>query len=484
MSELHYASAIELAAKIKRRDISAVELLDHFLRRVEKYNPRLNAIIWMDVDGARTRARAADDALARGEDWGPLHGVPMTVKEAYNLAGSPTTWGKPELKDNIPDTNAVVVDRLLGAGAVIFGKTNVPVDLADWQTFNEIHGTTNNPWDPRLTPGGSSGGSAAALAAGLTGLEAGSDIGASIRNPAHYCGVFGHKPTFGIVPGDGHSLPGVFNQADIAVVDPMARSAEDLALALDIMAGPDKFAASSWRLELPGPRKTALKDFKVAVMLNDPAGEVDHSYQDCLQGVADALAKAGATVSHTALPAVDTARAFEVYITLLRAATSRGAGEERLAFFEKIAADPSIDESSYLARMARGVLLPHREWLAWDNERESLRPAWAAFFQDWDILLCPAATSAAWPHDQAGERHDRTIVVNNKQQPTTDQMFWAGFPNMVYLPSTVAPAGLSPEGLPLGLQAVAAQGEDKTAIEFCRLTAAEIFGFQPPPGYD
>ena len=484
MSELHFASAIELAEKIKGREISAVELLDHFLRRVDKYNPALNAIIWMDVDGARARAAAADAALAKGEDWGPLHGVPMTVKEAYNLAGSPTTWGKPELKDNITDSNAVVVDRLLGAGAIIFGKTNVPIDLADWQSFNAIHGTTNNPWNLERTPGGSSGGSAAALAAGLTGLEAGSDIGASIRNPAHYCGVFGHKPTFGIVPGDGHTLPGVYNQADIAVVGPMARSAEDLALSLDIMAGPDQFAASSWRLQLPGPRKTALKDFKVAVMLSDPAGEVDHSYQVCLQGVADALAKAGATVSDTARPDVDTARALEVYIALLRAATSGGATKEKLAFFEQVAADASIDESSYLARMARGVLLPHREWLAWDNERAFMRHAWAAFFREWDILLCPAATSAAWPHDQAGERHDRTIVVNNKQQPTTDQMFWAGFPNMVFLPSTVAPAGLSPEGLPLGLQAVAAQGEDKTAIEFCRLTSTEIHGFQPPPGYD
>ncbi|SVB67716.1 uncharacterized protein METZ01_LOCUS220570, partial [marine metagenome] len=207
MTELHFASAIELAEKIKLREISAVELLDHFLDRVEKFNPMLNAIIWMDVDSARARARSADDALAKGEDWGPLHGVPMTVKEAFNLAGSPTTWGKPEMKDNIPKSNSVVVDRFLSAGAIIFGKTNVPIDLADWQSFNEFYGTTNNPWDIKLTPGGSSGGSAAALAAGMTGLEAGSDIGASIRNPAHYCGVFGHKPTLGIVPGDGHALP-------------------------------------------------------------------------------------------------------------------------------------------------------------------------------------------------------------------------------------------------------------------------------------
>ncbi len=484
MSELHYASATQLVAKIKAREIGCVELLDHFLDRVDRYNPALNAIIWMDPDGARARAGAADEALAQGEDWGPLHGLPMTIKESFNFAGSPTTWGKPELKDNIPDSNAHYVDSLLGAGAVIFGKTNVPINLADWQSFNEIYGTTNNPWDLKLTPGGSSGGSAAALAAGLTGLDAGSDIGASIRNPAHYCGVFGHKATFGIVPGDGQSLPGSFSQADIAVVGPLARSAEDLALSLDITAGPNQFAGTAWRLQLPGPRKTALKDFKVAVMLSDPAAEVDQAYQDCLQGVADALAKAGATVSDSARPDVDTARAFEVYITILRAATSRSATEEQLAYFAQVAADGTVDDSSYLARMARGVLLPHREWLVLDNEREIMRHAWADFFKQWDILLCPAATSAAWPHDQAGERQDRTITVNGKQQLGVEQMFWAGYPNMVFLPSTVAPAGHSPEGLPLGLQAVAAEGEDKTAIEFCRLTSAEIFGFRPPPGYD
>ena len=483
MTELHYATAIELVAKVKAREISAVELLEHFLNRVEKHNPALNAIIWMDIEGAQARAKAADEALARGEDWGPLHGLPMTVKEAYDLAGSPTTWGIPDLKDNIAAKNSVVVDRLLGGGANIFGKTNVPLNLADWQSFNDIYGTTNNPWDLSLTPGGSSGGSAAALAAGLTGLEAGSDIGASIRNPAHYCGIFGHKPTFGIVPDEGHTPPGVFSHADISVVGPMARSAEDLALSLDVMAGPDRFAATGWRLVLPGPSKTALKDFKVAVMLSSGEAEVEQSYQNCLANVADALAKAGATVSDTARPNVDTARAFEVYITILRAATSRSATAEQLDYFAQVVANDDIDPDSYLARMARGVLLPHREWLALDNERQIMRRAWAEFFKEWDILLCPAATSAAWPHDQAGERHNRKITVNGKQQRGVDQMFWAGYPNMVFLPSTVAPAGRSPEGLPLGLQAVAGEGEDKTSIEFCRLVAAEIVGFTPPPGY-
>ena len=208
-----------------------------------------------DFERGREAARAADRALARGAHLGPLHGVPMTVKEAYNIQGLPTTWGIPELRDNIASEDADYVRRLKGAGAVIFGKTNVPINLGDFQSFNEIYGTTNNPWDLTRTPGGSSGGSSAALAAGLTALEAGSDIGGSIRNPAHYCGIYGHKPTWGIVSDAGHALPGQFAPADIAVVGPMARCAEDLALSLDIVAGAGRTDRGGWKLDLPRPAK-------------------------------------------------------------------------------------------------------------------------------------------------------------------------------------------------------------------------------------
>src|SRR6266566_3032067 len=240
-----FRSAKELAADIRRKKIGCLELLDLYLSRVDKYNPALNAIIATDVEGARKRARAADRALARKQVWGPLHGVPMTIKESYDVVGMPTTWGVPELKDNLPLRNALAVDRLLDAGVVLFGKTNVPIYLADYQSYNAIYGTTNNPWDLSRAPGGSSGGSAAALAAGLTGFEAGSDIGSSIRNPAHYCGVFGHKPTYGIVPPRGQALPGRVAQGDISVIGPMARSAEDLAIGLSAMAGADEIDRKS-----------------------------------------------------------------------------------------------------------------------------------------------------------------------------------------------------------------------------------------------
>src|SRR6516165_3119454 len=283
MTEVAFRSAAALAAAIHTREIGSRELLEHYLARVDRHNAALNAIIVTDLERARRRADEADAALARGENWGPLHGLPMTIKESFDVVGMPTTWGLPELKENLPAANALAVDRLLGAGAVIFGKTNVPVMLADSQSYNPVYGTTNNPWDPSLTPGGSSGGAAAALAAGLTGLELGSDIGGSIRNTAHYCGIYGHKSTYGIAPPRGQPLPGNVAASDISVICPLARSADDLALALGIIAGPEPVEAAGWRLDLAPPRGNALSDYRVAVILDDPNCPVDREVQDILQ---------------------------------------------------------------------------------------------------------------------------------------------------------------------------------------------------------
>ncbi|MEI2735803.1 MAG: amidase family protein [Rhodoblastus sp.] len=254
--KLAFASARALAAMVREKKTSAVELLDFFLARVERLNPRINAVILQRADEARKEAAACDAMTAKGQSLGPLHGVPMTVKESFDVAGTPSTWGLTAHRDNIAKEDALSVARLKAAGAIVFGKTNVPVWLADWQSFNPIYGTTSNPWNVERTPGGSSGGSAAALAAGLTGLELGSDIGASIRNPAHYCGVYGHKPTFDICPRDGHLLPGAYSHGDLAVIGPLARSAYDLEMALDIIAGPNSLDATGLRLELPRSDKT------------------------------------------------------------------------------------------------------------------------------------------------------------------------------------------------------------------------------------
>src|SRR5499425_3182659 len=272
-----FRTAKELAADIRRKKVGCLELLDLYLARVAKHNPSLNAIIAMEIEGARKRARAADRALSGKQPWGPLHGVPMTIKESYDVVGMPTTWGLPELKDNIASKNALAVDRMLGAGVVLFG-------------------TTNNPWDVTRAPGGSSGGSAAALAAGLTGIDAGSDIGSSIRNPAHFCGVFGHKPTYGICPPRGHALPGRVAQGDISVIGPLARSADDLDIALAAMAGPDDIDGAGLRLALAPPKNKRLRDYKVALVLDDVNTEVDRSVQERLQALGDFLRQSKAKV--------------------------------------------------------------------------------------------------------------------------------------------------------------------------------------------
>jgi amidase len=479
----HFRSAKQLASDIRRRKIGCLEALDLFLGRVDRFNPQLNAIVARDGAGPRRRARRADAALRKGKVWGPLHGVPMTVKESYDVVGMPTTWGLSELKDNMPARNALAVDRLLGAGVVLFGKTNVPSWLADWQSFNPVYGTTNNPWDLTRTPGGSSGGSAAALAAGLTGFEAGSDIGSSIRNPAHYCGVYGHKPTYGIVPPRGQALPGRVAQGDISVIGPMGRSADDLALGLSVMAGADEIDGAGWRLDLPAPRRKALRDFKVAVMLTDPVSEVDDEVQARVQAVADFLVKKKARVSDTARPAIDTAEAQRLYIFLLRAATAGRQTPEQFARNSEIARGLRPDDESYYARMTRANVASHRDWLGANEARHQMRWRWAEFFRDYDLLLCPPAASAAFPHDQEGERHERTIAVNGRRVPTTDQLFWAGYPGMAFLPSTVAPAGFSRAGLPIGVQIVGPQYGDRTCIELARLLEREFQGFVPPPGY-
>jgi amidase len=483
MTDLAFRSALDLAAAIRAREVSARELLDLCIARIERHDPRINAVVVRDFERARARADAADASLARGETWGPLHGVPMTVKESFDLEGHPTTWGLPGYRDHRPTEDAVAVARLKAAGAVVFGKTNVALLLADWQSSNPNYGTTNNPWDVTRTPGGSSGGAAAALAAGFTALELGSDIGASIRNPAHYCGVYGHKPSWGICPLRGQTLDGWVTEVDIGVIGPMARSAADLAAALAVIAGPDDIAAGAWALALPPPRRARLADWRIAVMLDEPIAAVDASVQDAIQRLADFLAARGATVSLTARPAVDSAAAQADYIRLLRGATSARIPDADFAAWQELARSLGPEDESYRARMARANTQSHRDWLNAEERRQRMRRAWAAFFRDWDLLLCPVASTAAFPHDHAGERWQRTVVVNGRTVPTTDQLFWAGHSGMVLLPATAAPVGETPAGLPIGVQIVGPFGGDLSCIEFARQIEAEWRGFIPPPGF-
>jgi len=483
MLDIPFRSAKQLAADIRRKKIGCLELLDLYLARVEKHDGALNAVVVRDVDRARTRARAADRALVRRQSWGPLHGVPMTIKESYDVAGLPTTWGVPAYAKNVATKNAVAVDRLLGAGVVLFGKTNVPLFLADWQSYNAIYGTTNNPWDVARAPGGSSGGSAAALAAGLTGLEAGSDIGSSIRNPAHFCGVFGHKPTWGIVPRTGQALPWQTAAVDIDVMGPLARSADDLALALAALVGPEDIEAAGWQLRLPSPKPKRLRDFKVALMLDAPGAAVDGEVQDRLQALGDFLGRQKAKVDDRARPAIDPGEAFAVYTRLLRAATSDRQSDADFEQNTAIARGLAVGDQSYYARAMRAAVLSHRDWLAANEARHRMRRAWAEFFTQYDLFLCPVAATAALPHDHTGERHERTVLVNGRRVPVTDHLFWAGYSGAFYLPATAAPCGFTPGGLPVGVQIVGPQFGDLTCLAFAKHLEREFQAFVPPPGY-
>jgi amidase len=478
-----FFSAKKLAALIRRKKIGSVELLDLYLERAGRLNPKLNAIVVLDEKRARGAARKADRAAAKGEWSGPLHGVPMTVKESFDLEGHPTTWGRADMTGNIAKRHALAVQRLTDGGAIVFGKTNVPALLADWQTFNPVYGTTNNPWDVTRVPGGSSGGAAAALAAGLTGLELGSDIGASIRNPAHYCGVFGHKPTFRLCPTAGHNLPPNLAVKDMLVIGPMARSADDLEIALKLIAQPDEMEARGVRIALARP-KSEVKKLKIAVLTTAATAEVDDSVQAAVLAASRAFAKRGARVSETARPDFDLHEAHRTFIHLLRGATSSALNDEQFARQRELAAKSSPGDNSYAAWMMHANTMPLREWHAWHEKREQIRRAWSQFFREWDLLLCPAAATAAFAHNQKGERWERMVTVNGKPQPSTTQMFWAGFPGMAYLPCTVAPAGFTGEGLPVGVQIVGPQYGDLATIAAAKFLEREFQPFVAPGGYE
>lgn len=484
MPDLSIAGATVQAAAIAAGEIGAVELLDAVVDRYERFNPRLNAVIVERIDAARERAIAADAATAAGESWGPLHGVPITIKEAWLWKGTPSTSGYEALRGHVAERNDEAVQRLLDAGAVIYGKTNLPVGMADWQTFNPIYGTTGNPWNPDLIPGGSSGGSAAAVATGMAGLELGSDIGASIRNPAHYCGVFGHKPTYGIVPIDGHGAPGDPRTLDIGVGGPIARTAADLTLGLDIVAGAGGLDGRGWRLELPEPRFERSDRVRAAVMLDSPCVEQDAGLTDQLTATVEALGELGVELDWDARPDIDQRRSHEVYTALLRAATGTETAREDIDEWRAHGDRFRTGADDYLAKMGYGISLSHWEWAAFDRERKEMQAAWDTFFDDYDLLLCPTAATVAYPHDHSGIRATRTITVNGHEQPTVDQLFWAGFSCGVYLPGTVAPAGLTGSGLPCGLQVVAGHLRDRESLVFAAFMEAELGGALIAPGYE
>jgi len=486
---LAFMPAVDLARMIREKEISSVELTRYFIDRIERYDETINAVVVRDFDRALSAAARADEALMRGDLFGPLHGLPMTVKEAYNVAGLPTTWGDPRFRDNTAVSDSAVVASYKASGAHILGKTNVPILFRDAQSYNDIYGTTNNPWNLERTPGGSSGGSAAALAAGLTGLESGTDIAGSIRGPAHCCGVYGHKPTRGIVSREGFgalppvvpdTVPAGLADRDLDVAGPLARSAEDLGLALDIIAGPDRLNAAGWRLELPAPRAQSLRNLRVAVWATDEMSRPDTAVTNRVQMIADLLAKSGAQVSDTARPKFSARDSHYTYLNLLGSNSLADVSDEEFAQLKSFAQSFDADDMSFFSVIMRAASLDHRSWDRHNKIRTEIRLHWKRFFEDWDILICPTMVTTASPHDHSPQPA-RTILVDGTEAPYWDQIFWTALASVAYLPSTVFPTGPAPDGLPIGLQAIGAEFADRTTIEFAQLMAREIGGFRPPP---
>jgi amidase len=476
-----YAAARDIAAHLRARRRGARDLVEACLARVARYDPAIGAIAVCVADAARSRADEADRALARDAVWGPLHGVPMTVKESFDVAGLPSTFGLPHLRDNIATRDALAVRRLLDAGAILIGKTNVPSHLADWQSANPLYGETRNPWASERTPGGSSGGAAAALAAGFSALEIGSDIGGSIRMPAHYCGVYGHKPSYGLVPGRGHAQPGRLAPSDIGVYGPMARSADDLRLALDLLALPDPEAGAGWRLDRPREARRDPRDYRIAVITDDADFPVDGAVEQALRGVAESLRRAGAQVEEGARPDFPSRRAYETYLFLLRSATSGRQSDAEFAANLAVAGGLDAADRGYHAMLVRGNALSHRDWLAADEDRHDLIARWRGFFGRYDALVCPVASTTAFPLIRDVPKHARTVTVRGRETPSANDYFWLGLASAAYLPATTIPVAVADDGLPVGAQIIGPFGHDDRCIALAEMLETVHHRFVRPP---
>jgi amidase len=477
-----FSSAVEQLALLERREVSSRELVDAYAGRIEAHNPAVNAVVALDVDAARAEAAAVDEARARGEALGPLAGLPLTIKDAFEVVGFTATCGLPPLAEHRPDRDADAVARLRAAGAIVLGKTNLPAGAADWQSSNDLYGLTRNPWNLERTVGGSSGGSAASIAAGFAALELGSDIAGSIRVPCHFCGVYGHKPSFGIVPTRGHipPMPGELAVVPLEVAGPIARSAADLELALDVLAGTNDLEAAGWRLELPPPRHEQLADFRVGVWLGDDLYRVDGAYREAVEGFVADLRAAGAQVSEV-VPPGDSAERHDVYLRSLFAIA--GAPGDAEAFAKLIPGD----ETGYADRLSRALSASLPDWLGLLERREHLYRAFRDFFRDVDVLVCPVFMTVAFPHDVAGtgahsDQLYRRLSVNGEQVPYFDNFTWPGLATNANLPVTVVPTGRLVGGLPAGVQLIGPYLEDRTPLRLARLAEAAIAGFSPPPG--
>ena len=459
-----FATAAETASAVRHKTISARELVELTFGRIDQVNPPLNAIVGDLKTTALSHAAEIDRALAEGRVLGPLHGVPITIKESFAYRGTPNTWGLPDLgRANSPRT-AVAIERLESAGAIVVGKTNVPVMLADWQSYNPLYGTTNNPWDLARTPGGSTGGGAAAVAVGLGALSIGSDLSGSLRIPAHFCGVYTHKPSLnliamdGLQPGPWDGSPGL--PMDLAVIGPMARDARDLALALEVLGGPSGDDRTAWNWRLPPPRRTRLQDFRVGYIVDDPIAPIASDVRQQYEHLVSALKKTGATMTHGWPGGVDLRAAAESYGYLLMSFVTADLTGKRPSSFD------------------------HARWLRETQKRLAFRAVWQQYFETHDVFLLPASFTAAFPHDHSEPIDKRLVPTPEGARPyVQNSSYWISTASLSGLPATVAPIGMTSEGLPVGVQILAPMWEDATSLELAALLSEVTDGFVAPPAY-
>ncbi|WP_027515351.1 amidase [Bradyrhizobium sp. WSM1417] len=483
-SEWSFKSAVELSAALTAKKVSAVELTQDAIARIERHDEKINAICVRDFDRALDAAREADAALARGERK-PLLGLPMTIKESFNIAGLPTTWGFVPQKDFKPAEDALAVARIRQAGGVILGKTNVPVGLGDWQSYNDIYGTTNNPYDLGRTPGGSSGGSSAALAAGYCALATGSDIGGSLRVPAFHCGIFAHKPTINLCPARGETpppFPAIPREGDLAVIGPMARTAADLSLLLDVMAGPDPLDAGvAYNLDLPVARHQSLRDFRVLMIDSHPLLPTDRDVRGAIDRLATDLSKVGVTIARESVQFVDFAETSRLYMRMLLSFLGAFFPPEEFADSQTRASQLAPEDRSLSAERLRGITASHRAWVLDAGARAGLRAQWRSLFKSFDAVICPILPTPAFPHDHSPQQNLRLINIDGKDYPYSDQLAWPGLATLPGLPATAVPLGLSKDGLPVGVQIIGPFLEDRTPLKLAELIEREFGGFVAPP---
>lgn len=480
MADLLLASVLDQLALLRRGAIGASELLGAALERLDALNPTLNAVIGLAPREALfAEARRAESAYLR-ESARPLEGLPITIKDAFDVAGLLSSGGVENYANRVASEDARAVAALREAGAIILGKSNVPVFSGDFQTYNPTFGITSNPHDTARSPGGSSGGAAVAVATGIVSFELGSDLGGSIRWPCHATGVFGHKASWGLVSTLGQIPPPperrIPRESELTVSGPIARSAADLDFLLAILA---RSTGREGRL-IP-PRKLDPAGLRVGVLLDDAFSPISQAVRDTVLAAAEALRIDGAEIDPAPRLPLPLGEIFEAYSLLNHAIVAAGLPEKARERLVAKSASFAPDDLSYEALQARAARLTPELFRSVQDRRARLRDGMRAFFARYDVILCPPAPVQAIVHDHTPDMHRRVLDIGGRVIPYFDFLRWSALATFANLPASVAPFLVTPDGLPSGVQIIAAEGADRQAIAVAAMLEARGTGFRAPP---